>query len=207
MRRKVDIAGLILAGGRGMRMGMQNKAFLRIGLTPTIDHLLAVHRLLFNEVLVSVHNPDDFQEYGVTTALDQFETRSSLTGIHAGLAAAKAGYVFVTACDAPFLRADLVQVLVDETTEETDVVIPRHTDGNMEPLCAIYSKACLPHMAAQLQRGDCKIIRFFDQVRVRFVPVDRLRLADPASLSFVNINTPTELEQARQLASVHGLLG
>ncbi|MBU1612314.1 MAG: molybdenum cofactor guanylyltransferase, partial [Proteobacteria bacterium] len=120
---------------------------------------------------------------------------------HAGLWAAKAPFVFVAPCDMPFLQPGLVQALLAEVDGGADVVIPLKENGRMEPLCAVYSKACLPHIQVQLADGDCKIIRFFDKIRVRTVPVARLRVADPDLLSFVNLNTPDELAQARALAT------
>ncbi|MEF2145974.1 MAG: molybdenum cofactor guanylyltransferase, partial [Desulfovibrionaceae bacterium] len=74
-----------------------------------------------------------------------------------------------------------------------------------EPLCAIYSKRCLPHIEEQLGRGDFKIINFFDKVHVRDVSVRLLAQHDPDLLSFRNLNTPEELARARELAEKKGL--
>ncbi len=195
-----SVSGVILAGGLGRRMGGCCKAFLNVGGRRIVDRLMDVYSQLFGEVIVAVRDSDGFEDCGVPLALDRFEVRSSLTGIHAGLDAVATTHAFVAACDAPFLRAGLVRALLAEVEPDVDVTIPLKDDGYMEPLCAVYSKACLPHIAEQLRQGDCKIIRFFPKVRVKTVAVSRLRKADPELASFLNMNTPNDLELAMELA-------
>ncbi len=193
------ISGIILAGGLATRMDGTNKAFLEIGGQRIIDRLIQTYRPLFNEIIISARERESFQGLGVGVALDSFEARSSLTGIHAGLRAATGQYAFVAACDAPFVNRGLVRALLGEVSTDADVVIPLKEDGYFEPLCAVYSKACLPHIEEQLGREDYKIINFFPNVRVKAVPVSKLRLTDPQFLSFKNVNTPEELEETRKL--------
>ena len=164
-----------------------------------------MYRPLFPEILLSARDPQDFTDYNLPVAQDQFEARSSLTGIHAGLHAMQAEYGFFAACDAPFLQPALVQTLLAEVRPHDDVVIPLKDDGFQEPLCAVYSKRCLPFIADQLARDDFKIINFFDHVRVRPIPTDQLTPADPDLLSFFNVNRPEDLAQAERLAAERGL--
>ena len=201
----MDIAGIILAGGLGTRLGHTKKAFITIGNQTILDRLLAVYRPLFREILLSARDPQDFTGYNLPVAQDQFEARSSLTGIHAGLHAMKAPHGFFAACDAPFLQPGLVQTLLNHVRPDDDVVIPLKNDGYQEPLCAVYSKRCLPFIADQLACNDFKIINFFDKIRVRQVPTDQLAPADPDLLSFFNVNRPEDLAQAEQLAAERGL--
>ena len=82
-----------------------------------------------------------------------------------------------------------------------DVIIPRLGDF-LEPLHAIYSQACLLPIARQLEQERRQIIRFFDQVRVRYVEEDEIDRFDPQHLSFMNVNTPQDWERVQRL-SVH----
>jgi molybdopterin-guanine dinucleotide biosynthesis protein A len=201
----MQIAGIILAGGLGTRMGHAKKAFIKIGGQTNLDRLLAVYRPLFNEILLSARDPQDFTGYSLPVALDRFEARSSLTGIHAGLHAMNAQHGFFAACDAPFLQPGLVQALLAQVQPQDDIVVPTKTDGYQEPLCAVYSKRCLPFIADQLVRNDFKIINFFNQVRVRQVPITQLVSVDPDLLSFFNVNRPEDLAEAERLAAERGL--
>ena len=198
-------SGIILAGGLGTRMGHTKKAFIEIGGTTILDRLLAVYRPLFSEVLIAARDANDFTQYDLPVAEDRFDARSSLTGIHAGLDAMQASHGFFAACDAPFLQPGLVQKLLAEVTPDLDVVIPLKEDGYREPLCAIYSKRCLKYIEAQLKREDFKIIRFFEHVKVKEVPVAELTDGDPELLSFFNVNRPEDLAEAEKLAAEKGI--
>lgn len=186
-------------------MNRQRKWSLQVGGTTIVDRLLAVYRLLFDEVVLSVRHARDFIGVPVPVAVDRMAVRSSLTGIHSGLEEVRAGHAFVAACDAPFLQEGVVRLLLEAVRPDRDVIIPVREDGRMEPLCAVYSKRCLPHIHKQLRQGDCKIIRFFDKVNVHPVSLSLLREADGELLSFMNVNTPADLERARAMAGERGL--
>lgn len=191
-----DVAGAVLAGGRGERMGRVVKGRLRLGGQSIMERLLSVYRSLFREIVISTRDAGLWEGLGLPLALDLLPGRSSLTGIHGALSAARASHVFVSACDAPFLQAGLVRVLLRHVGPEADVVVPLKADGFMEPLCAVYSLRCLGPIETQLRRGSFKIIEFFDQVRVVQVPETELRAGDPDLRSFINVNTPAELRAA-----------
>ena len=78
-----------------------------------------------------------------------------------------------------------------------DLIVPR-TPYGLEPLCAVYAKRCLEVIENRLQRGDYRIRRFFDRVRVKHVSEKRLRRVDPDLLSFKNVNTPEDLAEVAQ---------
>ncbi|CCH49708.1 molybdenum cofactor guanylyltransferase [Pseudodesulfovibrio piezophilus] len=199
MPNQSKITGIILAGGLGTRMGTVKKALLEVGGKTILRRLLDVYTPLFDEVIIAARDTKDFSSYGVPVALDHFQARSSLTGIHAGLKAMNSSHGFFAACDTPFLRPGLVQRLLTKVTPDDDVVIPIKEDGYREPLCAVYSKRCLEMIDAQLRQENFRIVGFFDQVRVREVPVTDLMAGDPELISFFNVNHPEELAQARQM--------
>lgn len=201
----MNIAGIILAGGLGTRMGHTKKALLEIGGRTILDRLLSVYRPIFPEIIIAAREAGDFAERNLPIAEDRYEARSSLTGIHAGLDAMSTTHGFFAACDAPFLQPGLVERLLAEVTSDMDVVIPLKEDGYREPLCAVYSKRCLEFIAAQLEREDFKIIRFFEHVKVKEVPVATLKEGDPDFFSFFNVNRPEEFAEANRLADEQGL--
>jgi molybdopterin-guanine dinucleotide biosynthesis protein A len=189
-------------------MGGTAKALLDVGGRTILDRLMGTLSGRFAELLVVVKEAGPLaalaEAPGTTWRLarDRHPARSSLTGLHAALDAANYDHVFVTACDTPFLQAALVDALLAHLRPQDDVVLPRKPDGYFEPLCAVYSRRCLPHIAAQLETGDYKIIKFFDKVRVNPLPVEALLAADPDLVSFSNANTPDELRILRQAAAL-----
>src|SRR5439155_1523329 len=90
--------------------------------------------------------------------------------------------------------------LVVERVGSGDVVIPR-VGGQLETLHALYAKSCLGAIEARLVAGRLKIVEFFHDVRVvEIAEREVARYRDPA-LVFMNVNTPEELERARQVAA------
>jgi molybdopterin-guanine dinucleotide biosynthesis protein A len=96
------------------------------------------------------------------------------------------------------LKGGLIRVLLEELEPKWDVVMPVTEEGN-QPLCAIYSKRCIQPIEDQLKDGDPKISNLFQKIRVKEVPEERLRQADPDLVSFFNINTPEDLARAEEM--------
>ena len=91
-------------------------------------------------------------------------------------------------------------------SEAADVVAPQSGGKrDVEPLCAFYSKRCLPAIMDAIGRDDLRTVGFYDDVRVVPVPIDEVRaFGDPAVL-FMNVNTLEELQHAERLAAEHRL--
>lgn len=193
--------GVILSGGRNTRMGGKPKAFLKIGGEPILDRLYRTMKACFEHLLLVTNNAEAYLGWDVAIVADLIPVRSSLTGIHAGLFHAPTEHVFVTACDMPFVKPEVVGCLLNAVKPAWDVVIPVTRQGH-QPLCAIYSKRCLRPIERQLQAGDPRIVTFFPKVRVKEVPESAITAVDPQLESFFNINTPEELKKARKMMAV-----
>jgi molybdopterin-guanine dinucleotide biosynthesis protein A len=192
-------SGVILAGGQNRRFSGQNKAFLDIVGTNTLDRIYHLFTDLFEEIILVTKDPRQYLHYDMLIVTDFFDVPSSLTGIHAGLFYSSNPYAFFTACDTPFLKKELVQTVLDCIDPGFDAVIPETSKG-MEPLCAAYSKNSLNTIEQHLVQNKLKIIRIFKKRRVKMISEKVLRQADPKLLSFFNINTPEDLIRAEHLA-------
>jgi len=200
MGNSIQVSGVILAGGVSRRLE-RNKALERIGGRPLIERVVDRVAPLTSEVLVVVGSP----EQGASLALppevrvvsDRYPDRGSLGGIFTGVDASAEPWSLVVACDMPFLNPELLRYLIEESSD-VDAVIPRLGD-QPEPLHALYSKACLGPMERMVQAGELKIAPLFEAVRVRYVGEETIDRIDPRHLSFFNINTEADLEEARRL--------
>lgn len=195
---KYSCSGIILSGGLNTRMGGRDKAFLSVGSKTNMERLYNTFQGLFDEVLLVTNNPLQYLSWDLTIVTDLFPIRSSLTGIHAGLFHASAPHAFITACDTPFLKKELIMALLNEIEPKWDVVIPVTNKGN-QPLCAIYSKRCIKPIERQLKNEDPKILNFFPRVNVKEIPESGLRSADPHLISFFNINTPEDFAASEKM--------
>ena len=187
---KTDTA-IILAGGKSSRMG-EDKAFIELGGQTLLDRAIEKMSGFFSEIIVVI-NRGDFADPRIKTVKDRIADRGPLGGILAGLEGSSSPYNFVTACDMPFTNTKLMKLLVG--IGEADVVAPR-TERGVQPLCAVYSKNCIPRIEHYiLEAGRCPI-SFFKQIKLKCVSRERVSEVDPEMMSFFNINTPQDLKQA-----------
>ena len=190
-------AGVILAGGLSSRFGGREKALIPLAGKPMIDHIIQAFDDLFDEILIVSNLPQNHADRDATIVSDLVAARSSLTGIHAALFYSRCDEVFICACDTPLIKTALIATLLEARQAGIDLVVPQ-TPYGLEPLCAVYAKRCLEVIENRLQRGDYRICRFFDRVRVKHVSEKRLRRVDPDLLSFKNVNTPEDLAEVAQ---------
>lgn len=192
------MTGAVLAGGDSTRMGT-NKALLPFGGVRIIEGIIRKIRPLFAEILIVANEPDPYAYLGVPIFPDQVRGKGPLGGIYSAVLHSASPQTFCVACDMPLLNPAVVAYLRD-TAMGYDVVVPRTPDG-YQPLHAIYSKACLAHIASMIRNDRLKIDQLFSAVRVRVVMAEELRPMDSVLGCFVNINTREELEAAARLAA------
>ena len=188
------VTGVILAGGGSTRMG-SDKALLPYQGGRFIE---AIHRRmeeLFEEVIVATGETTRYDFLPCRRVTDVYAGMGALGGIHAALRASGSEKVFVVACDMPHLAPDLIRHLCS-LAEEADVVVPEG-EGGLEPLHAVYRKGVLPVVEDALRDGQCRVISFFDRVRVRRVPLAEVERIDPCRSAFRNINTPGDYYRFR----------
>jgi len=190
----MKITGIILAGGKNLRMG-KNKAFLEVNSERIIDRTRNLFRELFDEVLLVTNSLPDYLDLNLRMVADLYAGKGALGGVYTGLFHASHSHAFVAACDMPFLNKDLIRHLID-LSPGYDIVIPKTQDG-LQPLHAIYSQKCLPFMEELIQQDNLKIIDFFHRVKKREVPTEEILPLDPNLTSFLNVNTPEELARIK----------
>ncbi|MBU0993699.1 MAG: molybdenum cofactor guanylyltransferase [Proteobacteria bacterium] len=193
----IPCSGVILAGGQNKRLPGINKALIQINHKHVIDYLFETFQAIFREIIIVTNEPQLFMDWDAIIATDLFPMRSSLTGIHSGLYYSTSPYAFFSACDMPFLKKELIQTIVDSIQSNISIVIPKTANG-IEPLCAVYSKACLPSVEDNLKKGVPKIMNFFNRVKVHHISEENVRKIDPNLDSFFNINTPYDLAKAEK---------
>ena len=194
---KNEFTGVILAGGKNSRFSGKNKALVHIGGKRILDRIYEVFTILFDKIILVTNDPVQYMEWDFDIVTDIFPIRSSLTGIHTGLFYMTTPHAFFAACDIPFIKKELIEILLESVEPSIDIVIPETSKG-LEPLCSVYSKRCLKPIEEQLEKQSLKIERMFQKVRVKKISEDILRTIDQDLLSFSNINTPDDLARAEQ---------
>jgi len=192
MNDRAPLSAAILTGGRASRMGGVRKATLRVGGVPIIERQLAALRRVADPVFL-VTSAEAQPEADLDVVRDQFPDRGALGGIYTAIVASPHARTLVVACDMPFLTAALLEHMAGI---DADLVIPR-TERGYEPLCAIYSRACVEPIRERLARGALEASRLPQGVRVAEVGPETLAAYDPDGLLFVNVNTPHDYERAK----------
>lgn len=189
------MTGIILAGGKNSRMGVK-KAFLNIGGTTIIDTILSIYRNIFKDIIIVTNTPEEYAYCQGKVIKDIIPNSGPLGGIYTGLLTAKDEYSFVTACDMPFINDSIVKYI--SGIRGYDIVVPV-LNGQYEPLCALYSKRCLPAINKQLKDGKLSIKNIFKMCSVKELNVEEFWEAKETLISFTNVNTPEELKNALKI--------
>src|SRR5512138_2118572 len=97
--------GVLLAGGAATRMGGAPKGLLRVGGETLAARSVALLRRVFGRAMLVANDAAPYAALGVPVVPDAVRGRGAPGGLHAALAAAETPWVFVAACDMPFLDA------------------------------------------------------------------------------------------------------
>lgn len=176
----------------------RDKAFIQLGGKTLIEHVIQRSANLGQaETILITNKPAEYEQLELPMFCDALPDKGSLGGIYTALIEAASEFVLVLACDMPFVNPDLLRLMIAQLNDQLDIVVPR-VDGYPQGMHAIYRKTCIAPIREQLAANQLKIIRFYDQMRVSYLDEADYAALDPAGRAFANLNTPAELEQARQ---------
>ncbi|HEY6864434.1 MAG TPA: molybdenum cofactor guanylyltransferase MobA [Burkholderiales bacterium] len=184
------ITGLILAGGRGSRMGGVDKGLQVLRGKPMIEWVLARFAPQVDEVLINANqNVERYARLGPRVVPDDIGGYAGpLAGLHAGLKVAAHPLVATCPCDSPFLPPDLVARLRAALEREAADLAVAKTGEQPHPVFSLVRRDALPGLARFLESGGRKIDAWYSglkTVEVRF---------DDEAEAFSNINTREELQ-------------
>ncbi|MBC7236672.1 MAG: molybdenum cofactor guanylyltransferase, partial [Chloroflexi bacterium] len=195
------VSGVILAGGRGERLGGQDKAAVILAGRMLLEHVCERIAPLMDEMVLVLRpgqTPAALSQppgCGVRVTHDLPGYSGVLAAMAAGLEAIENEWAFLVACDMPFVQLPLVRYML-AIRERWDIVVPRQEVG-LEPLHALYHRRCLPALYEALRQNRRRVIHFYEGLRVRYIEPAEIARYDPQGLSIFNINTPEDLETAR----------
>ena len=188
-------SALILAGGESRRFGGP-KALVEIAGRPLIAHVAHAMASLAEETIVSVDGPEREAQIrpvlpGVAFAHDVRHDRGPIEGFHGGFQAARGDIVLVAPCDAPLLRASLYRLLL-EVIGDHDAAVPKLDVP--DPVRAVYRRDRVMEVleTSSTVRSPSALV---DRLKSVYVPTERLRGIDPDLSSFVDVNTPIDLDE------------
>ena len=188
---------IVLAGGQSIRLGRE-KIWEPVGGEPMLGRVARRLAGAFDRVIV-VGRTERLPPLPASVAVcaDELPGYGPLGGIWSALGRIEGERAFVVACDMPFVRPELAQVLF-QAGELAPVVLPL-VGGMVEPLHAVYAASCRPLILAALASGQRSLGSFLRKAEVLLVDEESLRALDPELLSFFNLNTEEDVRLARAL--------
>lgn len=185
-----NCAGVILAGGENKRMPVI-KSFIEIEGEMIIHKQLTLMQALFCETMIITNDPGHYIHFKVPLIGDVFSLKGPLTGIVTALINSKTEWVFIIACDMPFINEKIIRHMASQR-DGYECVVPFH-DSHAEPLLAFYSKKTADAMEKALKRRERKIQTFLAYQRVKYIDESTIRSLCPYDRIFINLNTPDDL--------------
>ncbi|MCE2989423.1 MAG: molybdenum cofactor guanylyltransferase MobA [Nitrosomonadaceae bacterium] len=189
MIAREHITGLVLAGGRGSRMGEVDKGLQVFRGKPMVAHVIERFAPQVGGLLINANrNQETYASYGYDVVVDDIPGFAGpLAGLHIGMHRATTPYIVTAPCDSPFLPLDLVARLTSSLEAEGADLAVAKSEGFAQPVFSLTRTNLEPHLRAFLASGQRKIDKWYASLKV--VEVE---FAD--AQAFANINTLEELQ-------------
>ena len=184
-----QIAAAVLAGGKGRRMGGEDKGLVELAGRPMVAHVIDRLRSQAGTLLINANrNRERYAEItGCQVVADREDGYAGpLAGMASAMEAAGARFLLTAPCDAPLVPEHLGPRLYETLVDERAQLSVAHDGARLQPVFALIDSVLLESLLAYLRSGERKIDRWYAQ--------HRMAAADFSDVpqSFSNINTPEE---------------
>lgn len=183
------ITGVVLAGGRGRRMGGMDKGLMRWRNRPLVSYALAALEGVAETRLINANrNHADYAALGFPVVADANENFDGpLAGLLSAMRAAVTPYVMTLPCDVPLLSEALLRRLAVHLAAADAAVAVAKDAERLQPLLMLVETRLADDLRAWLDTGERKVELWIR--RHRWVSVD----FSDAPQALANINTPEDL--------------
>ncbi|WP_088232308.1 molybdenum cofactor guanylyltransferase [Bacillus cereus] len=191
-------AGIVLAGGMSSRFG-EPKALASWQGSTFIEHILKVMITAMQEVVVISHSDikervEQFVQVPVIEDIPHYKGNGPLAGIVSGMEYIEADWYVIMPCDAPNVSKEWFLILLKQTSDEYDAVVPI-INGRKQPLLAAYHNRVKEKIYTLLQEEKRSMGQLLSQCNVKYVAGEDVQAnAD----WFMNVNTKEEYVQAQK---------
>ncbi|MGK9476348.1 molybdenum cofactor guanylyltransferase [Melioribacter sp. OK-6-Me] len=196
-----DITGVILAGGKSSRMGV-NKSFLKLGNQTIIERIIDLMKSIFSELIIITNTPDDYKHLNLSLYEDVYRWKGPLAGIHSALLHSSTEKIFVLSCDVPLMSKEMIEYIIEY---ESDKPIKYcEAAGYHQPLVGLYSRAILNDVEKFISSTEIS-----DKSFHYFLKNIDAEIIHPKGLSFYkdelffNVNRPEDYEK---IISLYGMI-
>ena len=192
----MNIGALILMGGKNSRMDGNIKGLLKINDITFLERIISVLKD-FDTIYLSVNKAfsseeiKKYEDMGLSVIVDLYDDIGPMGGIYSSLKNCKEDYLFVTACDMPFINKNLINKLKLNIKQNIDAVL-FSKNKLLYPLGAIYSKNMILYMEQLICNKEYKLLKLIKSSNFIELPLENTELSDDI---LKNINTTEEYKQ------------
>jgi molybdopterin-guanine dinucleotide biosynthesis protein A len=186
----------ILAGGNSSRFGC-DKALTKLAGKEIIKYIIDEFINSANIYIIAKKN-NKYRQLNIPIVIDTYSEQLPLIGIITALEKINSEFIFVIPADMPFIRKDMLEVLVDNIDNESEVILPR-INGKMYPLTALYKRSVKETLEYYYKNGLYKLIDILSFLNVKILDESYFNNLPFSSFDFININTKSDYEYATQI--------
>ena len=187
---KVNYSVGLLAGGKSSRMG-KNKALLEYESQTFVGRM--IEQFEGREIILSEAYENEYEGLDVKKVHDENEDIGPIEGIRQILKASTEEYVFICACDMPFITSKIADYIAEFISSDYDCYVITD-ESRMHPLCAIYSKKILPVIEGLIAKKDYKLRLILDNTRTKLISLENTNF-DKKTVR--NVNTKEEYKELK----------
>ncbi|MEW8506845.1 MAG: molybdenum cofactor guanylyltransferase MobA [Candidatus Thiodiazotropha sp.] len=188
MSKHANITAVILAGGRGRRMGGEDKGLIELNGEPLIKHVIAAIAPQVGPILINANrNQARYEAFGYPVVADSLlNYQGPLAGFITALEAIATEDMVTLPCDGPLVPGDMVERLYQARQSANADIAVAHDGKRLQPVHALIPKRLSESLQGYLDGGDRKIDLWYERHRVvhaDFSDIPR---------TFINVNTLQE---------------
>ncbi|MBD3227986.1 MAG: NTP transferase domain-containing protein [Candidatus Lokiarchaeota archaeon] len=205
-RKILKISIAILSGGESKRFG-KDKAFACIKNTPMIKLVYEKVHPFSDDIIIVIKRKKAIEKYRalfpkkVKIGYDiRDDFNNPIIGAYTCFKAANYKYCLLLACDLPLIKRNIIKILINNINDY-DAIIPRHPNGYIEPMHAIYQtkksiRAIEPFFK---NKKNIRMQDFISELEnVNYISTDLIREYDKDLDTFLNINTIQDIEKVKK---------
>jgi len=189
-----DCTAIILAGGESKRMG-QDKASLKLANETLLNRAIRNIQPHFEHMIISVREPKKHILF--PQLCDKGLARGPIMGISTAMQRVNTSWVFVIACDMPFMSAALIEAMAAKRQQQ-QAVVPT-VNGMIQPLFAFYAKDCLSILQTHIESGERSLKKVIADLDTTMFSEAECADYDPDLLSFFDLDTKEDIHQAESI--------
>ncbi|MES9944422.1 MAG: molybdenum cofactor guanylyltransferase MobA [Candidatus Thiodiazotropha sp.] len=182
------VTAVILAGGRGRRMGGEDKGLIELNGKPLVQHVAAAIAPQVDAILINANrNQDRYKQLGYPVFADSLlNYQGPLAGFIAAMQLIETEDMLTLPCDGPLVPPDLVERLRKARQAADAEIAVAHDGKRLQPVYALIPKRLADSLQRYLDGGDRKIDLWYEQHRVAHADLSDI------PRTFININTLQE---------------